>query len=97
MLTMRDLTPEERKRVQQVFSKAMMFPGFAISFVGIMLNVLVGRNSHGVAVPIIVLVLCVSGLAIGLTMGFSARRRELAAVEAERQKAAPPPPQIAPG
>ena len=86
MLQMRDLTQDEKKRVSQAFTKALFMPGMSIGLVGVLHNVLVGRHSHGALIPIIVIVLTVGGMTTGMIMGFSARRREINAVEAERQQ-----------
>jgi len=69
------LNEDERKQATLAFSRGMI-PGFAICFVGTLLNVFFARTS--IAVPILSLVLIASGMGVGIVMGLK-RRREFVA------------------
>jgi ABC-type dipeptide/oligopeptide/nickel transport system permease subunit len=85
---MGDLTREERNLAIKAFNRGMLWPGFAIAFVGIALN-LFARAS--IAIPILAIALIAIGMTIGLIMGFRNRRATIDEILAKRQAPSTPP------
>ena len=82
-MTLNDLTADERKRVQEAMGWGLLFPGAVISAAGGLIHMTVSV-SQSLPLVLVAMLLDIVGIVLSLTMGFRARRRAIAAIEAER-------------
>jgi len=76
-----ELTRNDRKKAQQEFNKGLL-PGAIVVFVGVALNMFFGRAS--IIVPIVGMIIIVSGAILALVLGLKRRRRAIAGLSVQK-------------